>query len=95
MRKSKFSESKIIVLLKEAEAGRKVNDICDEHGISNAMFHQWRSKCGGMEASYIKKPKELQEKNEKLKLIYADMALENQVIKDLLVMKGIRCMADY
>jgi putative transposase len=84
MRKSKFSESKIVALLKEAEAGRKVSDICREHGISSATFYQWRSKYGGMEASDIKKLKELQEENEKLKRMYADMALENQAIKDLL-----------
>ena len=84
MRKSKFSETKIVTLLKEAEAGRKVSDICREHGISSATFYQWRSKYGGMEASDIKKLKELQEENEKLKRMYADMALENQAIKDLL-----------
>ena len=84
MRKSKYSESKIVTLLKEAEAGRKVSDICREHGISSATFYQWRSKYGGMEASDIKKLKELQEENEKLKRMYADMALENQAIKDLL-----------
>lgn len=84
MRKSKFSESKIVSLLKEAEAGRKVSDICREQGISSATFYQWRSKYGGMEASDIKKLKELQEENEKLKRMYADMALENQAIKDLL-----------
>ena len=84
MRKSKFSESKIVALLKEAEAGRKVSEICREHGISNATFYQWRSKYSGMEASDIKKLKELQEENEKLKRMYADIALENQAIKDLL-----------
>lgn len=84
MRKSKFSESKIVTLLKEADAGRKVSDICREHGVSSATFYQWRSKYGGMEASDIKKLKELQEENEKLKRMYADMALENQAIKDLL-----------
>ena len=84
MRKSKFSESKIVTLLKEAEAGRKVSDICREQGISSATFYQWRSKYGGMEASDIKKLKELQEENGKLKRMYADMALENKAIKDLL-----------
>jgi len=84
MRKSKFSESKIVALLKEAEAGRKVSEICREYGISNATFYQWRSKYSGMEASDIKKLKELQEENEKLKRMYADIALENQAIKDLL-----------
>ena len=84
MRKSKFSESTIVTLLKEAEAGRKVADVCREHGISTATFYQWRSKYGGMEASDIKRLKELQEENEKLKRMYAEMALENRAIKDLL-----------
>jgi len=84
MRKSKFSESTIVTLLKEAEAGREVADICREHGISTATFYQWRSKYGGMEASDIKRLKELQEENEKLKRMYAEMALENRAIKDLL-----------
>ena len=84
MRKSKFSESTIVSLLKEAEAGRKVTEICREHGISNAAFYQWRSKYGGMEASDIKRLKEIQEENEKLTRMYAEMALENRAIKDLL-----------
>jgi len=83
MRKSKFSESTIVTLIKEAEAGRKVADICREHGISTATFYQWRSKYGGMEASDIKRLKELQEENEKLKRMYAEMVLENRAIKDL------------
>ena len=86
MRKSKFSESTIVTLLKEAEAGRKVADICREHGISTATFYQWRSKYGGMEASDIKRLKELQEENEKLKRMYAEMVLENRAIRDLLGM---------
>lgn len=84
MRKSKFPETRIVALLKEAEAGRKVADICREHGISNATFYQWRSKYGGMEASDIKRLKEIQEENEKLKRMYAEMALENRAMKDLL-----------
>ena len=59
-------------------------DICREHGISTARFYQWRCKHGGMEASDIKRLKELQEENEKLKRMYAEMALENRAIKDLL-----------
>ena len=84
MRKSKFSESTIFSLLKEAEDGRKVTDICSEHSISNATCYQWRSKYGGMEASDTKRLKEIKEGNEKLKRMYAEMALENRAIKDLL-----------
>ena len=84
MRKSKFSESQIVSFLKEAEAGRKVSEICREHGVSTASFYQWRSKYGGMEASDMKRLKELQSENEKLKRMYAEMALENRAIKELL-----------
>ena len=84
MRKSKFSESQIVSFLKEAEAGRKVSEICREHGVSAATFYQCRSKYGGMEASDVKRLKELQSENEKLKRMYAEMALENRAIKELL-----------
>ena len=84
MRKSKFSESQIVSFLKEAEAGRKVSEICREHGVSTATFYQWRSKYGGMEASDMKRLKELQSENEKLKRMYVEMALENRAIKELL-----------
>lgn len=84
MRKSKFSESQSVSFLKEAEAGRKVSEICREHGVSTATFYQWRSKYGGMEASDVKRLKELQSENEKLKRMYAEMTLENRAIKELL-----------
>ena len=84
MRKSKFSESQIVSFLKEAEAGRKVSKICREHGVSTATFYQWRSKYSRMKASNVKRLKELQTENEKLKRLYAEMALENRAIKELL-----------
>ena len=84
MRKSKFSESQIVSFLKEAEAGREVSEICREHGVSTATFYQWRSKYGGMEASDVKRLKELQSENEKFKGMCAEMALENRAIKELL-----------
>ena len=84
MKKSKFSESQIVSILKQAELGQKVNDICREHGISPATYYQWKSKYGGMKASDLKRMKEIEAENAKLKRMYAEMALENQAIKDLL-----------
>lgn len=82
MKKSKFTESQIVAILKQAELGQKVHDICREHGISSATFYQWRSKYGGMAASDLKRLKELEAENARLKRMYADMALENQLKRD-------------
>jgi putative transposase len=84
MKRSKFSETQIVAILKEGEAGRKVAEICREHGISNATYYQWKSKYGGLEASDLKRMKELEAENSKLKKMYAELALENRAIKDLL-----------
>ena len=84
MRRSRFTETQIVAILKEGEAGRRVKEICREHGISNATYYKWKSKYGGMEASDLKRMKELEEENSRLKKMYADLALENRAIKDLL-----------
>ena len=84
IRKSRFSESQIVSILRENESGRQVKDICREHGISTACFYQWKSKYGGLEASDLKRLKELEAENNRLKKMYADMALENRAIKDVL-----------
>jgi len=87
MRKSRFSENKIISILHEVESGIKVTDVCREHGISAQTYYTWKSKYGGMSVSDIKRLKELEEENTKLKKMFADMALENHALKDLIEKK--------
>lgn len=84
MKRSRFSETQVVAILKEGEAGRAVAEICRAHGISNATYYQWKSKYGGMDASELKRVKSLEEENSRLKKMYADLALENMAIKDLL-----------
>lgn len=84
MKKSKFSESQIIKAIKENESGRSVEEISRELGINTGTFYNWRKKYSGMEASQLKELKELQEENAKLKRMYADMALQNTMLKDVL-----------
>lgn len=90
MKKSRFTETQIIAILKEADAGFKVEDICRKHGISSATYYNWKSKYGGMEASDIKRIKELEEENTKLKKLFADVSLENHAMKELFAKKGWR-----
>lgn len=84
MKRSKFTETQIVNILKLAEKGVKVTDICREHGISSATYHQWKSKYEGLEASDLKRLREIEAENAKLKKMYAELALENAAIKDLL-----------
>ncbi len=84
MRKSRFTESQIMAILGEGEAGLAVADICRKHGISAATYYQWKSKYAGMSAIELKRVKELEAENAKLKRMYAELALENTAIKDVL-----------
>jgi putative transposase len=84
MKKSKFSDSQIVSILNEVESGMKVADVCRKHGISNQTYYTWKSKFGGMGVSDIKRLKELEDENAKLKKMFADMALENNALKDLI-----------
>lgn len=84
MRKSRFSESQIVAILKEADAGMKVRELCRKHGISDATYYKWKSKYGGMEASDLKRVRGLEAENAKLKRMYAELALENTAMKDLI-----------
>ncbi len=87
MRKSKFSESQIVGMLKEAESGVPVADLLRQHGISRTTFFKWRSKYAGASVADVKRLRELEGENAKLKRMYADLALENAAIKDVLVRK--------
>lgn len=88
MKRSRFSETQIIAILKEADAGMKVEDVCRKYGISNATYYNWKSKYGGLEASALKKLKELEAENLKLKKLYAEASLENHAMKELFAKKG-------
>lgn len=87
MRMSRFTESQIVAVLKQVEGGRTVKDVCREHGISENTYYNWKSKYGGMEVSDIRKMKELIEENRQLKQMYADLSLENRVLKDAIEKK--------
>ena len=82
-----ISENQIITILKAVEAGRTVRDVCREHEISEATYYQWKSKYGGMQASDIKRLRELEEENRRLKQISADLLLENRALKDVIAKK--------
>ena len=84
MKKKRFSEEQIIAVLKEAEAGAKVLDLCRKHGISDATFYNWKAKYAGMTVADLRRLKELEAENSKLKRIVADQALDNAALKDLL-----------
>jgi putative transposase len=87
MKSSRFTETQIIAILKEADAGVLVKDLCRKHGISDATYYNWKSKYGGMAASDLKRMKEMEAELSKLKRMYADLALENRALKDLIEKK--------
>ncbi len=87
MKNSRYSDSQIIAILKQAEAGTPVPDLCREHGMSSTSFYKWRAKYGGMDASLMSRLKELEAENNRLKKMYADVQLQNDVIKEAMAKK--------
>ncbi len=87
MRNIRFTEHQIIAVLKSVEAGRTVKDVCREAAISEASYYNWKAKYGGMEAADIKKIKDLEDENRRLKQIFADLSLENRALKDVIVIE--------
>ena len=84
MKRKTFSESQILKMLKEYESGRDVHGICREYGVSRATFYNWKKKYSGMDGSQVKRLKELEEENRRLKRMYADLSLDHQMLKDVL-----------
>jgi putative transposase len=85
--KKRFTESQIVAAIKKQEAGIPVKDICREIGISDATFYNWKAKYGGMEASDVKRMKELEAENTQLKNMYAEASMENRALKSLIEKK--------
>ena len=84
MRKSRFSEAQIMGILRKVEGGPAVADLCREHAISNATFYKWRSKYGGMDASMISEMKGIEDENRRLKKMYAELSMQNELLKEAL-----------
>ena len=87
MKKSRFSDSQIIAVLKQAEDGTPVPELCRQHGISSATFYKWRSKYGGMDASLMGRMKELEEENRRLKKMYAESQMSADILREAMQKK--------
>lgn len=87
MRRSRFTETQIVSILKEAEAGKKAREICRQHGISEATYYHWKAKYGGMSASDLKRLKEIEGEVTQYKRMYAELARENDALKALIAKK--------
>lgn len=87
MKRKKYSEHKIVKILKEAEAGVPVVDLSRQYGFSQSAFYKWKAKYGGMDMPQLRKLKELEEENRKLKQMYAELSLDHKMLKDIVEKK--------
>lgn len=87
MKTTRFSETQIVSILKKQEAGIPVVEICREHGISDATFYNWKARYGGLQVNELKRMKELEQENARLKKMYAELSMENYALKDLITKK--------
>jgi putative transposase len=87
MKRSKYSETQIVGILQEADAGVQVKEICRKYGISDATYYKWKSKYGGLDVSDVRRMRELEEENARLKQMYAELSLENDSLRRLLSKK--------
>ena len=87
MKRSRFTDSQIIAILKQAEGGNPVPELCREHGISSATFYKWRAKFGGLDASLMARLKELEDENRRLKKMYAEERLKAEIVQEALQKK--------
>ncbi|ABA57156.1 Transposase IS3/IS911 [Nitrosococcus oceani ATCC 19707] len=87
MKRSRFTESQIVSILKEADAGAKIKDLCRKHGISDATYYNWKAKYGGMSTSDLRRLKETEAELSQYKKMYAELAHENYALKDLIEKK--------
>ncbi len=84
MKQSKYSEPQILGILRQAEGGVPVAQLCREHGMSNASFYKWRAKYGGMDASMISQMKTVEDENRRLKKMFAELSMQNELLKEAL-----------
>jgi len=87
MKKSRYTESQIVKILKEVEGGRLVKEVCREYSVSDATYYNWKAKYGGMEASDIKRLKDLEDENRRLKSMFAELSLEHRILKGIIEKK--------
>ncbi len=87
MRKSQFTEGQIIGILKLVEAGQKVTDVCRQHSISEGTYYRWKAQYGGLEVSQLRRLKQLEEENRKLKQLVGELTLDNAALKDVVAKK--------